>query len=63
LTEEVKLLDLIIKWLKSDWAFSRIYFLINNKNDRQAKLFEQAGMLKHIEWTRKDVIRMQYLMS
>ena len=60
LSEEENLLDIIVKWLKSEWEFPTVYFATNTKNDRQARLFEAIGMEKHLIWTFDDVTWIQY---
>lgn len=60
LADESDLLDIIIKWLKADWEFPNIYFATNTKNDRQAKLFEEADMEKQFTWSFGNVTWVQY---
>jgi len=62
LDEEADLLNIIIKWLKTDWEFPNIYFATNTKNQRQAKLFEDANMEKQFEWSFGEVTWVQYLL-
>jgi hypothetical protein len=63
LAEEAKLLEIIIAWLKTEWDFPSILFTTNDKNDRQARLFESVGMTKSLSWSHNDLTWIQYLLS
>lgn len=63
LADEAQLLDTILSWLRSEWEFTGIYFVTNNINDRQIRLFEAAGLQNQFDWSHNDVKWLHYMMA
>ncbi len=41
---DARLLQTLLPWFKTEWAFTRVAFLARKVQERQIRLFEEAGM-------------------